>query len=303
MHGSHERPERVLVVGWFGFLHGEATAGDLLARTVAARWLLDAGISFDLASSPVLGDGVTPDTVDPRRYTHLLFLCGALVGWQVAELLDRFAHCRTVACGVSVVDKEIADRFDVVIARDAPGLARHADLAFAAPLERVPLVAVVHTPAPDEHLEGRHKDVHDAIEELFANRTLARVGVDTRIDPTTPDGRSPAQAATVLGRCDVVVTTRLHGLVLALRAGVPTLAVDPIAGGAKLSAQAQAIGWPAWLSAEDALEPERLDEALAWCLSPAAERLARRTSDRARREALALGTEALAALGIQPALG
>lgn len=33
----------------------------------------------------------------------------------------------------------------------------------------------------------------------------------------------------MLRRLDVVVTTRLHGLVLALKNGVPALAVDPVA--------------------------------------------------------------------------
>jgi polysaccharide pyruvyl transferase WcaK-like protein len=46
---------------------------------------------------------------------------------------------------------------------------------------------------------------------------------------------------------DVVVTTRLHGLVLALKQGVPVLAVDPVAGGARVATQAAAWGWPVLL--------------------------------------------------------
>ena len=30
---------KVLVTGWFSFVNGEATAGDLLARGVACEWL------------------------------------------------------------------------------------------------------------------------------------------------------------------------------------------------------------------------------------------------------------------------
>lgn len=44
-------------------------------------------------------------------------------------------------------------------------------------------------------------------------------------------------------RMDAVVTTRLHGMVFALK-NVPALAVDPIRGGAKILRQAEAIGWP-----------------------------------------------------------
>jgi hypothetical protein len=68
---------------------------------------------------------------------------------------------------------------------------------------------------------------------------------------------------------DAVVTTRLHGLVLGLKAGVPVLAVDPVAGGGKVTAQGKALGWPV-VAAEDAGDTALLDSRLKWCLSPEA---------------------------------
>jgi hypothetical protein len=65
---------------------------------------------------------------------------------------------------------------------------------------------------------------------------------------------------------DVVVTDRLHGMVLALRAGVPALAVDPVEGGAKVTAQAHACGWPAVVGAER-LDVRRLEHWWTWCLT------------------------------------
>jgi hypothetical protein len=65
---------------------------------------------------------------------------------------------------------------------------------------------------------------------------------------------------------DAVVTTRLHGLALGLKAGVPVLAVDPVAGGGKVTAQGAALGWPVF-AAEDTGDPALLGERLAWCLS------------------------------------
>ena len=46
------------------------------------------------------------------------------------------------------------------------------------------------------------------------------------------------------------------------------LAVDPVAGGGKVTAQARAWDWPAVVGADE-LDPGRLDEQLRWCLSPA----------------------------------
>lgn len=70
--------------------------------------------------------------------------------------------------------------------------------------------------------------------------------VDTRLDPRQwRNPSTPGQLDSVLCRLDAVLTTRLHGLVLALRLGVPVLAVDPVNGGGKVGAQAAAWGWPA----------------------------------------------------------
>lgn len=45
---------RVLVTGWFSFLHAEATAGDVLALDTVTDALTGAGAEHDIAWSPVL---------------------------------------------------------------------------------------------------------------------------------------------------------------------------------------------------------------------------------------------------------
>src|SRR5680860_1082485 len=108
---------RALVAGWFSLVHGEATAGDLLAADTACAWLRDAGVDHDLALSPafreaaptedrgtVRGPGVDWAVLDPGDYTHVVFVCGPAAGWQVSELLARFPRCRRVALGTSVIE-------------------------------------------------------------------------------------------------------------------------------------------------------------------------------------------------------
>lgn len=65
-----------------------------------------------------------------------------------------------------------------------------------------------------------------------------------------------------------MVTTRLHGLVPALRTGTPVIAVDPVSGGAKVGAQARAVGRPALVDA-GAPSEELLDHWWRWALSRA----------------------------------
>ena len=67
-------PDRVLIVGWPSFLHGEATARDVLAMEAARTVLSDAGLRCDLAWSPVFRPGGrTLEDSPPEDYTHLVF--------------------------------------------------------------------------------------------------------------------------------------------------------------------------------------------------------------------------------------
>jgi hypothetical protein len=64
----------VLIVGWPSFLHGEATARDVLAMEAARTVLSDAGLRCDLAWSPVFRPGGrTLEDSPPEDYTHLVF--------------------------------------------------------------------------------------------------------------------------------------------------------------------------------------------------------------------------------------
>lgn len=288
---------RALVAGWFSFDHGEATAGDLLAADAACAWLRDAGVDHDLALSPafreaapadhrgtVRGPGVDWAEVDPGDYTHVVFVCGPAAGRQVAELLDRFPRTRRVALGTSVIDGATAALpFDVVLERDSAERARP-DLSLAAPAARVPLVGVVLAhPQPEYGARARHDDAHAAIDRVLSARDLAVVRFDTRVDPREPGIRSAAAVEARVARMDAVVSTRMHGLVLALRNGVPAVAVDPVAGGAKVSRQARALGWPVALDA-GGLDDADLAAALDRCLNGDTRRLARRCATRASAE-------------------
>ncbi|WP_345961975.1 polysaccharide pyruvyl transferase family protein [Streptomyces sp. BRB040] len=248
--------DRILVTGWFSFLHGEATAGDVLALARVERVLRDAGLAYDVVWSPGFrADGTHFADVDPAAYSRLVFVCGPVHGTQVEELHRRFAHCVRIAVGVSVVDPHspAVTGFHRVLARDAAGTGPGLDLAARAPaLPPVPVVGVVLTHGQHEYGgRRRHEEVAAALTGWLAGRDCARLELETRLD--AHDWRlcgTPAQLEAVLSRLDLVVTDRLHGLVLALRAGVPVLAADPVEGGAKVTAQARACGWPALVPAE-----------------------------------------------------
>jgi hypothetical protein len=265
---------RVLVTGWPSFVHGEATAGDVLSMQRVADALAGAGVAADQAFSPVFRPGALAlEDATPERYTHVVFACGPLHGEQLGLLHRRYRRCRRIAVGVSVVDPAdpAVTGFDRVIARDGDGEAP--DLCVAAPAPApVPVAGVVLAPGQPEYgPRRRHDRVHEALTGWLAAREIAPLPMDTRLD--TGDWRhcaTPDQLAALLARCDVVLTTRLHGLVFGLRCAVPVLAVDPVQGGGKLSVQARRLDWWCLVGADELTGPGTeglLDDRWAWCRS------------------------------------
>jgi Polysaccharide pyruvyl transferase len=264
---------RVLVAGWPSFLDGVATAGDVLAMDAVAAALAGAEIGCDLAWSPVLRPGgLTLARAAPCRYTHLVFACGPLHGSQVAGLHDRYRDCTRIAVGVSVVDPAdpAAAGFDLVLARDAPSATAHRDLAAQAPVAPVPVAGIVLADEqPEYRASGGGSTITAGLARWLTGLNCARVPLDTRLDPRDwAHQATPGQFESVIRRLDIVVTTRLHGLVLALKNGVPALAVDPVPGGAKVTAQAGVWDWPVLTSGRgDGLDPADLVRLWSWCLS------------------------------------
>lgn len=266
---------RVLLTGWFSFVHGEVTAGDALALDAVSRALTRAGVPYDVAWSPGFRpDDLSLDDADPGRYTHVVFVCGPIHGDQLRYLHERYAGCRRIAVGVSVIDPEdpAVTGFHRVLARDGLGEPRR-DLA-GLPEGEPPVAGVVLALGQGEYGgRRRHDDVAARLTGWIGERDCAVLPLETRLDSRDWRLCSTAdQYLAIVRRLDVVVTTRLHGLVLALRAGVPALAVDPVAGSGKVSAQGQVWDWPV-LPAD--LSRADLDAAWEWCLSEPGRRLAR----------------------------
>lgn len=293
---------RVLVTGWFGTEDGEITAGDALAGDTVRRWLAEADVPHDVAmAAGFRRDGeLAPAGVDPAAYTHVLWVCGPTASARVAQTLAPFAHCTRIAVGTSTQEGP----FDVILARDGltTAIPPRPDLSLDTPDVRVPVVAVVLAHAQPEYGERQsHEAAEDLVRGVVAGADVAPLVVDTRLDAEEALACSTAaQLGSLLARADAALTTRLHGLVLALRAGVPAVALDPIAGGAKVVAQAAALDWPAARTV-DATDVAELSELLAWCLGAEARDQAHAAAARGRAGLAAVREELLGAIGVDGA--
>ena len=274
---------KALVAGWFSFEQMGATAGDLLSRDVVCSWLAKAGCAYDVALAPPFEGGVDASRVDPGTYTHLIFVCGPFGrSWEVTSFLERFAGCRLIGVNLSMLEPlEVWNPFHLLLERDSSRTARP-DLSFLSAEPKVPVVGVILIDTQPEYRDDdKHGAANEAILRLAAGRELAIVRIDTRLDKNATGLRTSAEIESLIARMDAVLTTRMHGLVLALKNGVPVVAVDPVAGGAKVKRQADTLEWPlafCW----DALKDGELEDALGYCLTAEARAKAQAVAQRAR---------------------
>jgi hypothetical protein len=271
---------KVLVAGWFSFEKMNVTAGDVIARDLACDWLTRAGVAYDLALAAPFSGGVGFFDVNPHDYAALVFVCGPFRKTEFIEgLLERFRGVRVIGLNLSMLTPEW-NPFEVLLERDSALTARP-DITFAAPVCAVPIVGVIRVHPQHEYKKrAKHGDAHAAIQRLIDTNRMAVINIDTGLDRNTTGLRDPREIETVISRMDVVLTTRLHGTVLALKHGVPVVAIDPIAGGAKITAQARVVGWPVSFTA-DALDERRLQQAFEYCLTQDARMVARDCAQRA----------------------
>lgn len=257
---------RVLVAGWFSFDEFIATVGDELGADVVVGWLRELGIDHDVAWAPYFQRGPNWREVDPAGYTHLVFVSGPLFDLPaLRELTAAFAGAQRWAVNVSVVSEPARALFDRVWERDAPGVARP-DLAIGTTTADVPVLAVAFAPPQEEYgARSRADQVRAALEDWLRVRAFPwfELGMDLY---EKPYDRFPSQVEALIRRADVVVSMRLHALVLGLAHGVPVIACDAVVGGAKVTAQAAALGWPLLLTAGE-IDAHTLDAALEHALS------------------------------------
>ena len=257
---------RVLVTGWFSFDEVIATIGDELGADVVVGWLRELGVEHDVAWAPYLGRGPHWRDLDAADYTHLVFVSGPLMDMTlVRELTAAFAHAQRIAVNVSVVPDDARPLFHQVWERDGAGPARP-DLAIGTSTPDVPVVAVAFAPDQEEYgTRSRAAQVRATIEGWLRARAMPWFELDMDLFDK-PYERFPSQVEALIRRADVVVSMRLHALVLGLAHGVPVIACDAVAGGAKVSSQAAALGWPVLLRAGE-VDPTTLDAALEHALS------------------------------------
>jgi hypothetical protein len=184
--------------------------------------------------------------------------------------------------------------FAAIVERDSPERV-NPDITFGAPDATVPVVGFIYVGAQEEYPTQRHDLAEAAFARALADRDVAVIPIDTRLDVNAQGLRTPAQIESAIAKMDAVLTTRLHGAALALRGGVPPVAIDSIPGGTKLWQQMRRIGWPLVFHTGD-LDHRKVAAAVDHALTAEARAAAARCAARAREAVAEVEREFLAAL-------
>lgn len=288
---------KTLIVGWFSFEWMGATAGDVIAKDVLCGWLRKIGVEPEVATlHPTRRGEVRTGDVNPHGYQDVIFVCGPIGdGRPLNEFLNRFPHARKFAVNVTLLQtREEWNPFAGVVERDS-SIAVNPDITFAAESLSTPVVGLIYVGSQPEYPANRHQDVERLVAEVARDRDLTLVPIDTVLDGNRYGLRSSAQIESLIAKMDAVITTRLHGSVIALRRHVPPVAIDSIPGGSKLLQQMRCIGWPLAFDVSS-LDAQKLAAALDYALTPEARKRAEEVAAAARRDVGRVETEFLSLL-------
>ncbi len=260
---------KILVSGWFSFEQMGATAGDLYSKNIVCQWLDNAGVPYDVALDAPFRGGINWKEAEPASYSHVIFVCGPFGnGWPVTDFLSRFSGCKLIGINLSMLQSlEEWNPFDLLLERDSTRT-NNPDLVFLSAKPSVLVVGrILVEPQKEYGSKAKHQRANEMIADLLDKQRCAVVPIDTRLDVPNKGGlRSPEEIESLISHMDLVVTTRLHGMVLALKNGVPALAVDAISGGAKITKQAQTIQWPNVFTVDN-LNEQQLQAGFEFCLT------------------------------------
>ncbi|MGD8329090.1 MAG: polysaccharide pyruvyl transferase family protein [Acidobacteriota bacterium] len=263
---------------WYGAFTDNGTIGDLLAVRGVARYLAARDFDLDWASYAEFA-GVPARRVDwrevsPADYDPCIFVCGPIIKNHphLRALFERFRDNTLIGAGVSLFPEGHANHyqpFDHVLARDG-NEARFGDLAVAAPrptflrdddeAARGVVVGVSLRGRQTEYgAELCESDAADAAigrvaEQLIDERSGRVVTIENHLARARVD---PDDIERQYATADLVLTTRLHGALLAARHHVPFVAIDQIVGGGKVRGLLRDCGWPHVYGIES-LTPDRL---------------------------------------------
>jgi len=254
--------KKALIVGAFSSVDKACTLGDVETVQVLESWLIEKNIEYDIFDEINFfkKNKIKFEYINPKAYDILFYICGpfGMGSFDPLNIKKDFKHCKKIGVNISVSRDDITSydgHIDYIIARDSKTI-KNPDLVFNIKNTKVPVIGVflVHPNGPKEL--RCHENIQKQVWNFFYKTKYARIDLDTLITTRKHENKTRVYSSDILNslicKCDVIISTRLHGIVYALKNKIPVLAIDPIIGGGKVQKQAESINWPAFINGENA---------------------------------------------------
>ncbi len=264
-----------ILVAWYGSFNRSGTIGDYFSVKALLHFLTGKNYQYDCASHTkypgLKGNIIDLAQANPDDYQALLFCCGPVIKGHpdLEKLFATFSSHQKVGISVSLFPKDhfnYFNPFDRILAREG-GQRDYGDLAI---LNNYPekktkkrkdfRVGLVLRGAQSEYGEENclHEEAAAELTRLAEylirkNTTLKQkigrwilkydriIRIDHMLDQVEGN---PENIVKLYRKCDIILTTRFHGSIIALMTGTPVIALDQIRGGAKVYHLLHKIGYP-----------------------------------------------------------
>lgn len=250
-----------LLIAWYGSFAGHGTIGDLRSLESVVTHFVGRGhdVAHATADAFAIPGAARIDwrTSDPAAYDAVIFVCGPILEThpETRALFQHFEASQLAGIGVSIMPTGHFNHFnpfDALFARQG-GATDFGDVAIVAPepyFQPLPIrgnVGVSLRGAQGEYGEDvcLWRETDDMALNAAASAAPEGGGsVVTIENHLARSGGSAEDIEHLYAHCDLIITSRFHGAVEALRFGKPFIAIDQIKGGAKVFDLLAPLGWP-----------------------------------------------------------
>ncbi len=271
-----------ILVTWYGSFSKNGTVGDYLSVNSLTHFLEKHNYDFDCASYKpfhnLKGNPIELENALPSDYDIIIFCCGPILKnhENLNSLFEKFKTLYKVGIGVSLFPKDhfnFYNPFDFVLAREN-GTEMYEDIAIIAShtkqtkysnQEGLKIGLILRN---EQHEYGKKNCKSDkaylylmiiaktliGTRETFSNKLmkLFTKGAPAKASGTILEinnhletsGLTPQEIENQYSECDLILTTRFHGSMLALRNDIPFIALDQIKNGAKVYKLVSQTGYP-----------------------------------------------------------
>jgi len=255
--------KKIALCGWFSLEKGQATSGDILCLNEVSSWLKQWKFEFEIIYAKKVGGRGYKD-YNRDFFATQIFICGPIDGkYEVQkELFDWFLGSWYFWSN-SIINRIDSMHSQNSIIRD--GIEPiYPDFSFLQPTLNVPFVITIFRDAQKEYGVNNclHNTVSSIVNNVLNEGNYFHETISTELNCSWQEMLMKSMAIEKFISCaDLVITTRLHGLIHSLRSGRMAIAIDQIRDGAKLATLCNQIEYPYFILAED-LTKEWLKESI-----------------------------------------